>query len=251
VQDRMWLLSSYATSQQGVDLLKGQKYILILCFTRMRLYRRPCCLMPLKTLVKVSTVTCLRDARYCAGMGVDLLGLPLDPNHRHYLDPTQFQAFAQWLEGIALVGELSTTHPSLIRRTAEQYVLDYLQLTPAVDVQCMASLALPVVLQLSLTGNETFTALQALMQRYAPYVRYFLLEATCTPETDFAHLQPTIDALALDFPILQGSHVSEATLPHLLNTGLQGIALQRGAATTPDHKSFDALVEMLAFLAVE
>ena len=31
----------------------------------------------LKTQVKVSSITNLSDARYCAGMGVDLLGFPI------------------------------------------------------------------------------------------------------------------------------------------------------------------------------
>lgn len=217
----------------------------------MRPYGHPCQAMSLKTLVKVSTVTCLSDARYCAGMGVSLVGFPLDTSHTHHLSPTQFQTLTQWLEGVALVGELNTADPSVIRHTAEQYALDYLQLTPAVDVQCMASLALPVLLQLSLKGNETLTALQTLMHNYAPYVKYFLLEATPTQETAFAALQPTIDLLAYRFPILQGGHVSRATLPYLLNTGLQGISLQRGTDSASDHKDFDALVEVLEYLAIE
>ncbi|MFM1835376.1 MAG: hypothetical protein RJA04_63, partial [Bacteroidota bacterium] len=48
----------------------------------------------LKTLVKVSAITNLSDARYCAGMGVDLLGFPLGK-----ISIDQFTEIRNWLAG--------------------------------------------------------------------------------------------------------------------------------------------------------
>ena len=42
--------------------------------------------MGLKTLVKVSEVNNLSDARYCAGMGVEMIGFSLDENHPKFIE---------------------------------------------------------------------------------------------------------------------------------------------------------------------
>lgn len=204
--------------------------------------------MPLQTLVKVSAVNNLSDARYCAGMGVALAGFPLDRTHAHYLAPEPFKTMTQWITGIALVGELHTTDPTVVHQELEHYALDYLQLSHPMAPSTLQQFDIPILLKLTLQGNESFAALQALMETYAPYVKYFLLASTATHQDALAALQPTVDALARQFPILQGFHVSTNTLPHLLATDLQGIALQGGVETKPGYKDFDELADVLEYL---
>jgi phosphoribosylanthranilate isomerase len=207
--------------------------------------------MLLKTLVKISAVNNLSDARYCAGMGVAMMGFPLDSSHAHYVNPEQFKAITQWIKGVALIGELSSTNPVIIHHTLEQYALDYLQLTYPIKLQDITSVRIPTLLKIGLQGDETIASLQVLMSAYAPYIKYFLLESASSHEAAGAALQPTIDYLARSFSILQGCQVSVATLPHLLGTELQGIALQSGVETKPGYKDFDQLAEVLALLSVE
>ena len=207
--------------------------------------------MLLKTLVKISGVNNLSDARYCAGMGVAMMGFPLDHHHAHYLSPEQFKAITHWVQGVALVGELSTTDPAVIRQTLDQYPLDYLQLDAPIAPQSIADLAVPVLIRCKLQGHETLAALRALMGTYAPYSKYFLLEAAAARTPTLNALQTTVDQLAQQFPILQGYHITPASLPQLLATRLQGIALQGGTETKPGYKDFDQLAAVLECLAVE
>lgn len=207
--------------------------------------------MLLKTLVKISAVNNLSDARYCAGMGVNMMGFSLDSNHAHYVNPEQFKAITQWIKGVALIGELSNTNPAIIHHTLAQYALDYLQLDYPVQPQHITSVRVPVLLKIGLQGEETIASLQTLMDAYAPYIKYFLLEATSAHGATIASLQPTIDYLAHSFPILQGCWISVATLPHLLGTKLRGIALQGGTETRPGYKDFDPLSDVLTALSVE
>jgi phosphoribosylanthranilate isomerase len=207
--------------------------------------------MLLKTLVKISAVNNLSDARYCAGMGVAMMGFPLDSNHAHYVNPEQFKAITQWIKGVALIGELNSTNPVITHHTLEQYALDYLQLIYPVKLQDIIGVRVPILLKIGLQGDETIASLQALMNAYAPYIKYFLLEAISGHEATSAALQPTIDCLARSFSILQGCQVSVTTLPHLLSTKLQGIALQSGMETKPGYKDFEQLAEVLALLSVE
>ena len=207
--------------------------------------------MLLKTLVKISAVNNLSDARYCAGMGVAMMGFPLDSNHAHYVNPEQFKAITQWIKGVALIGELSSTNPVIIHQTLERYALDYLQLIHPIKLQDITSVRVPTLLKIGLQGDETITSLQTLMNAYTPYTKYFLLESVSSHEAAGAALQPTIDYLAHSFPILQGCQVSVATLPYLLGTKLQGVALQIGMETKSGCKDFDQLAEVLALLSVE
>ena len=66
--------------------------------------------MMLKTFVKVSGVNNLSDARYCAGMGVDVIGFNIDPELGEAIDPVKFGEISSWLAGAdyAIEGDMLT-----------------------------------------------------------------------------------------------------------------------------------------------
>ena len=201
--------------------------------------------MQLKPLVKVSAITNLADARYCAGMDVAMMGFSLDHGSTRYVSPEQFEAITQWIEGVALVGELNDTDPTMVNNTLDQYTLDYLQLNHPIALPDIKELAIPVVLKINLRGDEKLPSLRTLMEGYTPYIKYFLLETTLLHEGAITSLQPTIDCLADRFPILQGYHIATDNLPDLLNSKVRGIALQWGVGTKSSDKDFELMVEVL------
>ena len=64
--------------------------------------------MQLKTRVKVGNITNLSDARYCAGMGVDLLGFPIGDADGQISFST-FQEIAEWVAGPEFIWEYADT----------------------------------------------------------------------------------------------------------------------------------------------
>jgi phosphoribosylanthranilate isomerase len=60
--------------------------------------------MALKTLVKISGVNNLSNARYCAGMGVDMLGFDMDT-----MPIAQYNEIKNWIAGVKIVGETKET----------------------------------------------------------------------------------------------------------------------------------------------
>ena len=60
--------------------------------------------MALKTFVKISSVNNLSDARYCAGMGVDIIGFDLHEGSDHYVSPSKFKEIERWISGVKLAG---------------------------------------------------------------------------------------------------------------------------------------------------
>jgi phosphoribosylanthranilate isomerase len=64
--------------------------------------------------VKISNVTNLSDARYCAGMGVEMLGFSIDEDSPNYISPKKFEDICSWLAGVTLVAETAQTNAESI-----------------------------------------------------------------------------------------------------------------------------------------
>lgn len=77
----------------------------------------------LKTKVKAGNITNLSDARYCAGMGVDWLGFPIDA-----IDPKKFTEITSWVSGPQFVLELGA---GAIPESVNQYPVNILQIALA------------------------------------------------------------------------------------------------------------------------
>ena len=111
--------------------------------------------MALKTLVKLSNVNNLSDARYAAGMGVELIGFDLDESSENYVDPDQFHAITNWISGVKFVGELSTIDQGSVDKLLSQYKLDYIQLHAAADYNSINFREVPVLVKIdSVERNE-------------------------------------------------------------------------------------------------
>ena len=70
--------------------------------------------MALTTIVKVGNITNLSDARYCAGMGVDMLGFCFEKKSEQYIDPESYKEIIGWISGPQLVGEFDTNDETKI-----------------------------------------------------------------------------------------------------------------------------------------
>ena len=84
--------------------------------------------MALKTLVKISEVNNLSDARYCAGMRVAFLGFSLDKTNSRFISPSKFKEITKWVSGVAFVGEVAPPDLPKVDQLLASYTLDYLQL---------------------------------------------------------------------------------------------------------------------------
>jgi phosphoribosylanthranilate isomerase len=81
----------------------------------------------LKRFVKVSNVTNLSVARYCAGMFVDLIGINVDEENENFIDAARFQEIRGWLSGISIVIETDSTDILELNSLIENYKPDFIQ----------------------------------------------------------------------------------------------------------------------------
>jgi phosphoribosylanthranilate isomerase len=106
--------------------------------------------MPLKSVVKVSHISNLSDARYCAGMGVDMLGFTVRPGREHYMGPAVFQEIRGWISGPKIVAELyGISSAEDIRTAMQSYSPDYFELSLDEFDAYERDLSLPCIVYLS------------------------------------------------------------------------------------------------------
>ncbi len=207
--------------------------------------------MALKTLVKISNVTNLSDARYCAGMGVDMLGFSMDPRSPDYVDPTRFAEIRGWLVGVKIVGETNETDLDHIDELLKAYQPDLLQvnesaLLPALSIRSER----PLILRVNI-AEMTLEQLDALVQANPTNADYILLESPAPLHLD-EDLILSIGQLASRHAVLMGAGITAETVhDRLAELPIKGIALTGGPEERPGSRDFGELMEILETIEID
>lgn len=189
--------------------------------------------MALKTLVKVGSVTNLSDARYCAGMGVELLGFRAVEGQENFVAPKQFQEIRGWIAGPQIVAEIYGIQTAEDLTTIlENYRPDYLELGLR-ELQIIGGiLSLPFILSLQNGAELPPSALKP---------AYILTPPTAT------HLE----RLLPDHDVLIATENMDQVTHAIAGTGITGIALNGSHEIKPGLKDFDTLAQILESLETD
>ena len=195
--------------------------------------------MALKTLVKVGKISNLSDARYCAGMNVDLLGFRVVAGQEHYVSPELFKEIRGWFTGPAIVAEAyGIQRNEDLSAIIQQYLPDYIELSLA-DLLKLHSPSTTFIL------STTFEELSANENALAPFrnqISKIIIPASTKTEL--------IADLTRSFKVLLS--VENDLPPDLLlnNPAIKGIALQGSPEEKPGLKSYDTLSGILEQLEI-
>ncbi|MFC6999993.1 phosphoribosylanthranilate isomerase [Rufibacter roseus] len=200
--------------------------------------------MALSTIVLVNQITNLSDARYCAGMGVEMLGFKLQQNQPQYITPESFKEIAGWISGVKLVGEVQELPTQEVEELLLQYKVDMLQLNSLYLIEELDELPLPIILRVLIDKDTVEENLSGLLELYHHHVEYFLIDSE-----DFNSIDETnykfIRDLAKKYPIILGFGLNkENTREALDKIHPAGIALKGGEEIRPGFKNFDDLEEI-------
>ena len=184
--------------------------------------------MPLKTLVKIGGVTNLSDARYCAGMGVDMLGIRVIPGQVSYLAPQQFQEIRGWISGPLIVAELyGITQREELTSILENYKPDMLEVGLS-ELEILSTLPLPYILNLGDDDHVNHISIQP----------DFIL---CrSPEIN-------LNSVPLILEVESQAQVNLA----LSNPRVKGVAMNGSPEVRPGLKDYNILAEILEQLEVD
>ena len=202
--------------------------------------------MALECLVKISSVTNLSDARYTAGMGVDLMGFDLDPLSQNFVDHENFNAITSWISGVKIVGELgSINNVDAVKNAVAPYQLDYLQLDAGIARAALNELSVPLIIKIS-QPDKTFIA--AAFEQYQDLPIWYLME----PEVEMSEeVLQWCTRKTRQYPIILGSNLSAENVHECLQAGFGGISLRGGQELRPGYQNFDELADILEALEID
>ena len=205
--------------------------------------------MALQTLVKVNSINNLSQARFCAGIGVELLGFDLCPTHPGFVPLQQFEELTGWLSGVKVVGEFFDSTPSLIMEKIKSHELHYLETTIPANLKQLHQLGIPQILRLTLTAQTQLDGLRRIMDQKAQFVKLFLIDGDLiTSSLDLSELSQ----LGANHSLLLESGVTcQSVLDLLDQSPIAGIALSGGREIKPGYYDFDQMAEILESIEVD
>ena len=185
--------------------------------------------MALKVTVKVGNIVNLSDARYCAGMGVDLIGFPST------LALTTYRDIRGWVTGPRVVLELDPEFNGDASELIDSFVPDFVMAVPGQAARIPSS----VPLILSFHSDDLADLPETLLKR-ADYFQFRVGNAS-----DLL----AVDRLRLVAPVLVDCSEPKYRQAVLMKENC-GIALYGSAEEKPGLKDFDTLSEILEELEI-
>jgi len=198
--------------------------------------------MALKTLVKLSEVTNLSDARYGAGMGVQMMGFNINPESEHYIDPDKFKEITHWIAGVELVGEFDGD----ILSFNVGYSLDYIQVSDPEMIKDVIALQKKVIFRVDL-DKVSANDVDLLMSEWKSKISFYLLEKSDNI------IDPTkLKVWSSSFPVILGFGISDEIVDELLEKfPIKGIAIKGGEEQVVGFKDYDQLSSILMKIETE
>jgi phosphoribosylanthranilate isomerase len=195
----------------------------------------------LKTIVKVTGLQNLSDARYCAGMGVEMLGFPFPE-----VELPKFNEIKSWLAGVEIVAELSTKSTEEIIQLVKEYQPNKIQVGEKVDLIALQALGLPILQKIDISTSNLPSAFAI----NAPAVETFVLE--CSDMFDYEGLKSSIEIWSAQYPIILSFDLSENELIEWVDdASIKGIEIKSGVEDRPGFRDFSDLMSILEQLEID
>lgn len=207
--------------------------------------------MSLKTFVKISRINNLSDARYCAGMYVNLMGFSLEDYQPNYISPEKFGEITGWLSGLEYVGEFETKHPDAILETLISYPhIKHIEIQEEIHLKVLVNTSYALILKQNIKENVDLENLIAKSQSYSDHnVTLHLISDTLQLEDSILE---KIKTLAEKCQVLLGFGLEANSVENVIEmTGIRGISLQGGDEIKPGLKDFDELADILEALDID
>jgi phosphoribosylanthranilate isomerase len=204
--------------------------------------------MSLNTFVYIRDVDNLSDARYCAGMGVDMIGFRLDPGHENYLDTSKFKEISDWISGVKIVGEFGTLTSEELKDILTQYKLDYILTSDISQLDDYKKLDFPLIVKLDVEAitDELTTELNFRTGSFD----YLLIDSS--DKTISENHKEVISQIASQHPVLLGYGFNEHDASELVTAlGTEGISMAGSSEIRPGFKDYDQLADILESLEVD
>lgn len=205
--------------------------------------------MALQTFVKLNNITNLTDARYGAGMYVNLLGFDLDSQSANYISPAQFGEITGWVSGVELVGEFAKESSQDMLETLKKYpAISWVESSNLLELDALIGSSYSLIYRIPL--DELDYLKKETIQFIAESGIYLHVISDQSELT--ASQLAEIKALSATCKVLLGVGITEENVLDLLDdTGIYGISLTGGEEIKPGLKDMNELADILEKLETE
>ena len=190
--------------------------------------------MPLKTLVKVGNISNLSDARYCSGMGVDILGFRVIESQANNMPHKLFQEIRGWISGPKIAAEIYGVQNHDLSVIVSNYRPDYFEMSYAEFKENHKRITLPAIVYLS--KDEICNAD---LDSESENIAYLVID-----EDDSTLLKE----YSLPYPVLLKVNSNHALDEKLGTDGVAGLALNGSPELRPGYKDYSELATILESL---
>jgi phosphoribosylanthranilate isomerase len=203
--------------------------------------------MSLITTVKIGQISNLSDARYCAGMGVEMLGFAIDETNPDYVSLAQYKQIRSWISGVKIVVETTDVFSEELWSKISSYEPDMIQVANSEAIAALKTKTdLPLILKIE--ANQDADNIDGLLTKNVDCVQYFLLESA--NEISFDGDWPYFsNQMGQQYPLLLGFGLTSDNVIGLLkDLPLAGISLKGSQEIRPGFKDFGDLMDILEIL---
>lgn len=203
--------------------------------------------MSLKILVKVGGITNLSDARYCAGMGVEMLGFSLNPESPQYIDSGSYSDITNWLAGVKFVGELEGMNIENIKLATQNYKINYLETDDSELLEELSELGIPILFNLLIKNESEILSLGQKLNVVADYCEIVIIRIESLSLAK--RVDAAIKELKSELTIIKGFGINNESIDSLLmEKAYNGIELKGSEEEFPGFKEYGELMDLLEYL---
>ncbi|MCG8378559.1 MAG: hypothetical protein MI865_03675, partial [Proteobacteria bacterium] len=203
--------------------------------------------MALKKFVKVSGITNLSEARYCAGMMVDMLGFNLVEGSERFISTDEFREITEWVAGVSYVGEFGKLAPSEIKHYLSIYQIQFIESANLKDLEEIVSLDLPVILNLEIDQSD-LTMLKQWIEETKDQVEYAVLRSS--DHQIFEEIENTLTECDTSIKLIKGYDVTPASIENLKGIW-HGIQLLGNPEDDPGLNDYGDIMDVLESLETD
>ncbi|GAA0877133.1 hypothetical protein GCM10009119_01010 [Algoriphagus jejuensis] len=205
--------------------------------------------MALKTFVKLNSISNLTDARYGAGMYVNLLGFDLNRGSENFISPETFKEITGWVSGVDLVGQFTyKSEPDILQVLREYPGITWVEFDRIDGLKVLAGSGYNLIYKIPLLEIRHIELEVADGMANAEII----LHVTSDQQPLSLEDLETLAILSKNCKVILGSGITKDNILDLIeNTGIYGISLSGGEETKPGLKDLNELADILEKLEIE
>lgn len=203
--------------------------------------------MSLRTFVKISNVSNLSDARYCAGMGVDQLGFNFNPSVEDSISAELFSEISGWISGPQFVGEFDDLPADQVIDFQKDIALNVLEITNMDQVEKLNLLGKPISFKISVEHEAQLNELKGQLSYLDELVDQVVIHSSQ------AGLYNRLNEMASFYhgrlKLIKGFDL--APTEEIVVGNFHGIQLQGTPEDQPGYKDYGDVMDILESLEVD